>query len=527
MKILSAAAMRSADRQTIEEYGLSGAVLMETAGMRVSGFVSEHLAGAGKVVVLAGPGNNGGDGIVVARQLRAAKKLVSLWSTQKQGAYRGEAAANESFYLKSGGAIRRLLNREDLAKLTEELAEADLIVDSLLGTGTNREITGLTADLINAVNETDCPVLSVDIPSGINADSGEVMGAAVQADWTITFAFPKTGLFLFPGAGKAGTVYVADIYIPKQTVEDTKVDLLTPAMVKNSLPDRPADGHKGTMGRVAVVAGSPGMTGAAVLAAESALRAGAGLVYLAAPASACAALRAKLVEVITVELPDNPDGMIKPEAAGQIIELSRNCDALACGPGLMTGDDTARLLESLIQLSPVPLILDAGALGALGSRLGILRSAKNLPVITPHPGEMARLLGVTTGQVQSQRLQVALKHAALWNCIIALKGANTIIADPLGNAVFNPTGSTTLATAGSGDLLTGMIASFIAQGMCSEKAVCSATFIHGLAGEFLPSVRGSLARLILDQYPRVFKWLASEAAAVIDDSCMVQLNHLI
>ena len=517
MKVLTGKAMREADRLTIESYGLPGAVLMENAGQRIFEFIAVLSPAPAKTVILAGPGNNGGDGLVLARLLAGAGYPVSLWSTVKPGSYRGDAALNEKYLIKQAFPINRLLGEAELVLFREELKNADLIVDALLGTGADRPVEGLAANMIRALNEAPAPVIAVDVPSGINADTGEIMGAAVEADWTITFAFPKLGHFLYPGAGHSGTLYVGHIHIPASLVDDEKTDLLLPDAVLKSLPPRPGNAHKGSLGRVLIVAGSPGMTGAAALAAQSALKGGAGLVYLAAPESCCPALETKLIEVIVIALPESAPGIIDPEAASVIIERARNCDALAVGPGLLPVPETVSLLNKLIQLSPVPLVLDAGALEALGRNLNILRSARHLPVLTPHPGEMARMVGLSAGEVQKDRIAVAVRNAGLWNSIVMLKGANTVIASPDGKASINPTGNVSLATAGSGDLLTGLITSFIAQGMKSKEAAEAGAYLHGLAGDLLGPDRGGAALDILNNFKTAFNSL-KEANEVRGDS---------
>jgi ADP-dependent NAD(P)H-hydrate dehydratase / NAD(P)H-hydrate epimerase len=509
LKILSSSAMKKADQLTIEEFGMPGSVLMETAGLRIVEYIRTRFQKGGRIVILAGPGNNGGDGLASARLLEKAGFVVSLWSTVKAGTYRGDAGINEKYLVKVEFPLRRISEKSDLDLFSEDLNSADLLVDALLGVGIDRDVEGFLAEIIDIINLSKTPVLAIDIPSGVNADSGAVMGRAVRANWTITFAFPKTGLMLHPGAGLAGDIVVAEINVPLSLAEGEPFDIITSDFVKNLLPVRPVDAHKGSVGRVLIVAGSPGMSGAAVLAAESALQGGAGLVYLAAPQSACPALEAKTLEVVIIPLPESSPGVIDPDAAETIINKARTCDVLAVGPGLDTGEATSELLYNLVQLSPVPMVFDAGALEALGRKINMLRSARHLPVITPHPGEMARLIGKSAGQVQSSRLEVALKNTALWNCIIMLKGPNTIIATPDGRASINPTGNPSLATAGSGDLLTGLVASFIAQGITPENAAKAGAFIHGMSGDLLPSGRGYKARDILALYQDAFLYLES------------------
>jgi len=507
MKVLSSAAMREADRKTIEEIGLPGAVLMETAAMRVVELIRHKLPCAKRFAVLAGPGNNGGDGLAIARLLENAGLSGAIWSTVKPGGYRGDAGINEQYLERASYRINRFGGGESLDQFREELKAVDFVVDALLGIGVDREVEGLFAELIESVNDSGPPVVAVDIPSGVNADSGAVMGCAVQADWTVTFAFPKLGLLCFEGAEKAGEVYVGQINIPPALVENEPVDLLTPARIQGLLPDRNKSVHKGSLGRVLIVAGSPGMTGAAAMTGESALMGGAGLAYLAVPRSLEPVVSALLVEVITVSLEETSAGIISPAAAAAILDKAGHCDALAIGPGLDPGSDTAALLEKIIIASPVPLVIDAGALEALKGRMELLKGARVPVVITPHPGEMARLAGLSVREVQENRLEVALDHARNWDVCLLLKGYNTIIAAPDGRAAINPTGGPGLATAGSGDLLTGLIASFMAQGLEAENAALAGAFMHGLAGDLVPEGRGHMAREIMSYYKQAFNYL--------------------
>jgi len=507
MKVLDSAAMREADRRTIEELGMPGAVLMETAGLRVVDFINSYLPYQSRVVVAAGPGNNGGDGLVIARLLNSAGFDVSLWTTVNPGAYRKDAGINEHFLKGIVFPIKRLSTEESFELFRQELKFSSLVVDALLGTGLDREVEGRPARAIDCINDCSVPVLAVDIPSGINADTGAVMGRAVRANWTVTFAFPKRGLVLYPGAGYAGEVAVGEINVPSFLVDQEPLELLTASRVRNVLPVPPGDVHKSSRGRVLIVSGSPGMTGAAVMAAESSLKSGAGLVYLAVPESICPALEAKTVEVITIAMPEKNPGIIDPATADDILARAASCDVLAIGPGLDPGKTTLELLRKLLKLSPVPLVLDAGALEALSGSGEILESAAFPTVITPHPGEMGHLTGLSSGEVQKNRLEVALKYARAWNCIVLLKGANTVIAFPGGKALINPTGGPALASAGSGDLLTGLIASLIAQGLEPEDAAGAGAFIHGLAGDLVPPGRGHMVRDVMARYKQAFQCL--------------------
>ena len=510
MKILTAAAMREADRQTAQQLGLPGVVLMESAAMRLAELVLSLDFQPRRVVLIAGPGNNGGDALAAARLLRAAGTPLSLWTTVPLEAYRGDAGINARFLQACAFPLRCLAGAprgEALDSFRADLEQAGLVVDGLLGTGLSRPVEGLAAAVIEAINDCAAPVLAVDIPSGVNADSGAVMGCAVRARWTVTFAFPKPGLLLYPGADYCGELFVGEINVPSFLVEREPMALTTAGWVREMLPLRQAEMHKGDAGRVLVVAGSTGMTGAAVLAARAALQGGAGLVYLAAPENLCPSLEARLLEVITLPLPETAPGVIGPAALPLILEQAGLCHVMAVGPGLAAAPETAALLAELLPQSPVPLVLDAGALSALTGRSEVLSQARQPLVITPHPGEMGRLAGLSTAVVQQSRLEAARRFAREWSCTLVLKGAHTVIGAPGGAVYINPTGGPALATAGTGDLLTGLIASLIAQGLAPTGAARAGAFIHGLAGDLLGPGRGHSAADVLAAFPRAFEYL--------------------
>ncbi|HPU00963.1 MAG: NAD(P)H-hydrate dehydratase [Firmicutes bacterium] len=518
MKVLTAAAMREADRRTIEELGFPEAVLMESAGMRVVEAIFALQPSPQRVLVVAGPGNNGGDGLVVARLLQQAGREVSLWITVPPEKYRGAALMNYQFLVHREFPVKHILDYTELGLFQADLGRVDLVVDALFGIGLDRPVEGLPAEIIKAINGCGAPVLAVDLPSGVHADSGKVMGCAVKARWTVTFAFPKPGLLQYPGGELAGEVLVGDINIPSFLASEKEASVATAQQIRELLPPRPAEAHKGSFGRVLLLAGSTGMSGAAALAAAAALRGGAGLVYLAAPASICPALEAQLCEAITVPLPETAPGLLDPLAAELLLEKAAGCSVLAAGPGLAAAEETAAVLKRLMGECPLPLVLDAGALGALallpeGEREKLLREASQPPLLTPHPGEMARLVRQPLGEVQQARPQMARLKAREWNSIIVLKGAGTVVASPGGELYFNPTGGPALATAGTGDLLTGLIASLIAQGMPPFGAAVAGAYIHGLAGDLLPEGRSAIASDILARFPEAFQYLEREAAA--------------
>ena len=517
VKVLTAAAMREADRRTIEELGLPGIVLMENAAMRVVEAVLS-LPRRPQVVIVAGPGNNGGDGLAAARLLRQAGRQVSLWTTAPPEKYRGDAAVNYEYLRHSGFPVKHILDYEALEELQADLNSADLLIDALFGTGLGRPVEGIPAAVIGALNRAPAPVLAVDLPSGIEADSGRIMGAAVQAQWTVSLAFPKPGLLQHPGAGLAGEVLVGAIGVPSALAGETKAKVATAKQISKLLKPRLQDSHKGSGGRVLLIAGSTGMSGAAALASAAALRGGAGLVYLAAPASLCPALEARLSEVITLPLPEKAAGVIAPQAAELLLVKARRCGALAVGPGLAPQEETAALVEQLLQRASAPLVLDAGALAALAlfpenKREALLRGAGQPVVLTPHPGEMAVLTGLDAAQIQQDRPAAASRFAGRWGCCLVLKGAGTVSAAPGGELCFNPTGGPTLATAGTGDLLTGLLASLVAQGLPPFEAAAAAAYIHGLAGDLLPRERGYKAGDVLERFPEAFQRLRREAEA--------------
>ena len=506
MKLVTAEAMREADRKTIEDMEFPGMALMENAGMRVTEAIMSLNPIPRRVVILAGPGNNGGDGLVVARHLNRLGVKVSVWCAATADSYKGDALVNLNFLRHKKISIHHIENESQISQFNSEMSGADLVVDALLGTGTGRMVGGLFARLVEAVNVARIPVLAVDIPSGIDANTGEILGVAIKAWWTVTFAFPKRGLVLYPGAEYAGEVTVGEIDIPDKALPSAGLEVVAPGRVSRLLPQRPGNAHKGTFGRALVVAGSPGMSGAAILAGEAALRGGAGLVNLATSRSLRGIVEAKTVELISQNLPEDDEGCITAEAASPILEWAQNCQVLAVGPGLRAGEETYRLLEKLIPESPVPLVLDAGALGALSAGPEILLRARSPVVITPHPGEMAGLTGLKIKEIEKDRLELPVRMARTWNFVAALKGAPTVIGFPDGASWVNPTGGPVLATAGTGDVLTGLITGFISQGLSAEAATLCGVFLHGLAGDIAAEEkRGLKAGDTLLRIPAAFR----------------------
>jgi NAD(P)H-hydrate epimerase len=501
MKFLTREQVRALDRIAIEELGIAGTTLMENAGRGAAAVARSLLAkrrGA-RVVVVAGTGNNGGDGFVVARHLARAGHRVRVL-------VQGEPRTDDArAMLKKIRANRRIA----IARATEPFGEADLVVDAVFGTGLDREVGGEPKKLLERIGAHAAPVLALDVPSGLDANTGSPLGVAVRAVATATFAAPKSGLVVTPGIGYAGAVHVVSIGTPADLVLRTGWDgeLTDADRVRALVPPRPAAGHKGTFGHLLVVGGSPGKTGAALLAAEGALRAGAGLVTIAARGDAAAALDAKVVEAMTAALPWSA-----PEAAPRVLELAAARDALVVGPGLGTDPDAAALVLSLVSATSRPLILDADALTALASDPARLRERAAPTILTPHPGELARLVGGTAAEVQADRIGAARRAAKETGAIVVLKGARTIVARPSGEIAVNPTGGPALATGGTGDVLAGVVGSLVAQGLGAFDAARLAVYVHGLAGDLLAEGgidRGHLAREVAGALPAAFRRLVS------------------
>lgn len=525
MKIVTGTKMAQIDREAMSRFEIPGLILMENAGLQVVRFIQKLRPEIKetKVVILCGKGNNGGDGFVIARHLRRLGCRVETWAMGDLSEYKGDAAANYNILLKDGYEIYRLREKNLPASL-RDLRSTDLVVDALLGTGIQRNVSGAYEEIITAVNGTRAAVVAVDIPSGISADSGEVMGTAVKAQYTVTFALPKRGLLLFPGAGYAGKIIVTDIGIPEELTSSAEIseNLVTGHFVQNELPERAFDSHKGTSGRVLLLAGSPGMTGAAALAGESALRGGAGLVYVGTAAELSPVLEAKVKEVIVLSFSGDGRGNLVEKDCSEIIKKANSCQVLALGPGLKGGLETLNLLKKLFlgEIS-VPVLVDAGGLSALSLHAGLLLQKKVPLILTPHPGEMSRLLGISTDQVQKERWELAARQATKWDTVLVLKGAYTVIALPGGEIYINPTGNSVLSTAGTGDLLTGIIAALVAQGLEPGKAAICGAYLHGLSADLLAAGsgrRGFIAGDILDFLPAARNETALLSPAVPGDN---------
>ena len=501
MRILTAAQMREADRYTIDEIGIPSLVLMENAGRQVVAAIEAAYETQldGRVAVLCGRGNNGGDGFVVARTLLQRGIDTSVFVIGALSEVRGDARTNLDILGRLGVTVVEIGDEQAWELHFSEISQCSLIVDAIFGTGLKSAVAGMMETIIADVNASDIPIVSVDLPSGMSADTPDLVGDCVDASLTVTLAAPKLPLVLPPGEAYAGDVVIADIGIPHEVIESLDgphVELLTPEQLRGLVGPRAADSHKGDFGRLTIVAGSTGKTGAAHLAAMGALRSGAGLVTVATP-RCCVPVVASMSPVyMTLDLPDE-SGTVTADGVEALLELTH--DVVACGPGLGRTPQVAAFVRGLLDRATVPLVLDADALTVLAEDPGRLTGREDRDVIlTPHPGEMARLIGASIADVQANRIEVATDFATTHRVYVVLKGHRTVIATPDGHAYINPTGNPGMATGGSGDVLTGMIAAWLAQLLDAEAACRLAVFLHGAAGDMSEASEGQVGMIATD-----------------------------
>jgi ADP-dependent NAD(P)H-hydrate dehydratase / NAD(P)H-hydrate epimerase len=514
MKLVTAQEMRELDRRTIEEVGVPSLVLMENAGRTTYRILRREFPGlSGPVAVAAGRGNNGGDGFVVARYLANAGIPVIVYLLAEKAQVQGDARVNLDILDRLGVEVVETLTAEDLNPVVHALSRAELIVDALLGTGLNSPVRGLMGTLIDRLNHLRPPVLAVDIPSGLSADTGEALGVAVRAEVTVTYGFPKLGQILPPGRDYVGRLWQVDISIPPALAAPLRVELAQAEELRRRLPPRPFGSHKGAFGHLVVLAGSEGKTGAAALAAAGGLRAGAGLVTAAAPVSLNDILEMKLTEAMTLPLPEAPGVRACGRRALEVLqEFMVGKTALALGPGLGTHPETAELVVSLVRQLPQPLVIDADGINCLSRDPHCLKEAAGPRIITPHPGEMARFMGATTQEVQARRLDTAREAAERFGAYVVLKGAQTVVAAPDGRVSLNPTGNPALASGGTGDVLTGLLGGYLAQGLTPWDAARLGVYLHGLAADYLQEQHGHEG-LIAGDLAAVFPELLAEFMA--------------
>lgn len=500
MKVVTADEMRTIDRIAIDDYGIPGPVLMERAGLAVAVRVRELHKGK-KVTVLCGGGNNGGDGLVAARNLFNWGFTVSAIIFAKKDALSPDCASQYRIAKKMGVPVefRKALTQRDL--------HGAVIVDAVFGTGLSRPVAPDIASAFAFVNGSGAPVVAVDIPSGVSSDTGEVLGEAIRADCTVTFGLPKRGHLLYPGADYAGRLFVEDIGFPVSLLhaDSLSVETVDRGLVSGMLPIRHKDSYKGDYGHVLVIAGSRGKTGAALMTARACLRSGAGLVTLGVPESIAGIIQAGVTEEMVLPLPDDGAGMLSAGALDPVFAfITKKADVIAIGPGMGTSPDTETLMAELVRRATAPMVIDADGLNSLKGKKDIVKAAKAPLVLTPHPGEMARLL---QHDAIEDRIGTASAFSRETGAYLVLKGVPTVTASPEGQVFLNTSGNPGMATGGSGDVLTGVIAALLGQSMSPIEASVCGVFLHGLAGDRAAEAKGMqglIASDIIAALPEAF-----------------------
>jgi ADP-dependent NAD(P)H-hydrate dehydratase / NAD(P)H-hydrate epimerase len=525
MKIITASEMREVDRLTSGRCGVPSLALMENAGAAVCEFICSRFPRVARhrIVILCGKGNNGGDGLVVARLLRELGARPDVFLFAAPDTVVGDAAVNLQRWRQGPGEWRVIGDAAEWQAAGSVLATVHIIVDALLGTGLRGSVEGLLARVIadvNSLRTASSVVVAVDVPSGAPSDAGEVIGPAIAADYTVTFTAPKPGQVLAPACNLAGRLLVRDVGSPLSLVDEvstTNLRWIEPGEFASLPLRRKPAANKGDYGRVLIVAGSRGKTGAAVLSSWAALRAGAGLVTVATAENVLDTVAAPVPEIMTEPLAATASGSISPRCLddGRFASIVQGKDVMAVGPGLSTDPETQQFVRRIVSSAGIPVVLDADGLNAFAKNTAEFPRRATPPlVLTPHPGEMARLLGSSVADVQSRRLEVARRASAEWNAWVILKGHQTVIAAPDGRAWINSTGNPGMATAGTGDVLTGILAGLIAQFGTAhfERALIFAVYLHGLAGDLAAAETGGaplMASDLIRALPRAFAQLLS------------------
>ena len=514
MKVATAEEMQELDRKAIETYRIPGIVLMENAGRGAADMISNSFPEIHKkkIAIIAGKGNNGGDGFVIARYLLNQGIYVRVYLLTDPKGLRGDAETNFSIFHRMKGEVISVPSSKDYIKVKKDLEKFDILVDGIFGTGLDAEVRGYYREVIDHLNTLQRPIVAIDIPSGLDANTGKPLGTAIRASLTITFGLPKIGHLIPPGLDYVGKkVKVIDIGIPKKLVEEEKIPtyLLEKEEIQKclSIPRNP-DTHKGDYGHLLVIAGSVGKTGAAAMACQAALRMGAGLVTLAIPKSLNAILEMKLTEVMTEPLPETPKQTLSLRAFSAIVRLCENKRAVIIGPGLGTLKETQSLILKLIRTLDLPIILDADGLTALATQPKTLPIKNRSLILTPHPGEMARLIRSQVKEVLEDRVGLSRNFSQSQHVHLILKGHPTLITTPKGEVYINPTGNPGMASGGTGDVLTGMIGGLVCQGFDILSSLQIAVYLHGMAGDEGAQEMGEkslIATDIIEKIPTLLK----------------------
>lgn len=504
MRVARVDEMRDLDRRATDEFGLSEDILMENAGQAVYQVISQELGISGnKFVVVCGGGNNGGDGLVVARKIHSSGGEVKLLLLDDEARFKGAARKNFEIISRMPVEVTRI---SSVDSVRTELLECDGIVDAIFGTGLMRKVSGIHRDVIQLINESQNTVFSVDIPSGVNGDTGEVMGVAVKADYTITFGLPKLGNMLYPGYEFCGQLYVSHISFPPSLYDCSAIKVAINSPL--GLPERAEDTHKGSYGKVLFIAGSSRYLGAPYFAALSFLKAGGGLSYLATPRSVAPFIASKGSEIVFLPQRETPAGTIASENTNELLEFSRTVDMVVLGPGLSLAEETQQLVRQLVRRIDKPLLIDGDGISAVAEHPTEVAKRKAPTVLTPHLGEMSRIAKMEIGDIDRHKVDVLQRMTRELNAIIVLKGAHSLIGYPDGTVFINVSGNPGMATAGSGDVLTGTIAAMHGLGLALGDAVRMGVFIHGVSGDVAAADKGEdgiTAQDVLDYLPEAMK----------------------
>lgn len=523
MRILTAEAMREVDRAAIEGLGIPSLVLMENAARGVVEALEERWPEAESAAIFCGPGNNGGDGLAVARLLAVRGWEVWVFLLTGGKSLSPDAQAQLGICRGMELPVREVTSEDGLAESLDVAGDCEVVVDALFGTGLTKPLAGLFAAAAEQISLLPAPVVAVDLPSGLSGSVAQPLGPHATAELTVTFAALKVAHVFPPTSDAVGTVVIADLGIPPRLIEEVEEEegelhLLRPEDLAELLPDREPDGHKGDYGHLLLTAGSPGKAGAAILACRAAVRAGAGLVTAAVPEPLLATVDLGSLESMTLGLPAGPSGHLAEAAVAAVLDAAEGKSVLALGPGLGQEPVTAAAIRRIVLDCPLPVVLDADGLNAFAGRAGDLSLRRAETVLTPHPGELARLLGISTAQVQEDRVAAARGAAEETGAIVVLKGHQTLIAS--GNLVFvNPTGNPGMATGGTGDVLTGLVGGLLAQGMEALDAALVGVYLHGLAGDLAAAKTGQRALAaadLLDHLPQAFARIAEGVAEPSD-----------
>ncbi len=517
MKVATSIEMRELDRIAIEEKGIPGLLLMENAGRGVVGAMEKFFPNLNRysIIVIAGKGNNGGDGLVVARHLYNRGMDVEIVLLSDPSSIKGDALENLKIVKDMGIPIYSITDQEDLKILREKLKKGNLIiVDAIFGTGLNTPVEGIPSEAIQLINASGARVVSIDLPSGVDASTGRILGHAVKADLTVTFALPKVGHLLFPGADHTGRLEIVDISIPRDVIEKSviKQTLITEKCIANIIKERSQDVHKGHFGHLFVLSGSVGKTGAAALCCTGALRVGTGLVTLGIPESLNGYMEVKLTEAMTEPLEETVERTLSIRAFEKIKALLERKTAIALGPGISTNYETVELVHRIVKEISLPMVIDADGINALSLNRDILMGHKGEIILTPHPGEFSRLSDISIQEIKERRIDLVREFSERYRVYLVLKGARTLIGTPDGDVIINPTGNPGMATGGMGDVLTGMIGGFLAQGYQPVEACQLGVFLHGMAADMIMAEKGrvgytasEVADRIIETIEKIYK----------------------